>query len=473
MSVPEAPRIGSASYRRAEEFLLGLVNYEVKPPPMRSDEAGWHLREFSAMLDALGHPECAAPIVHVAGTKGKGSTVRLVQAILSEHGMRVGSFLSPHIDYFRERIHVDGRAVSEKDFTRALDAVRRHCAVGSPEGFRTTFEVLTAMAFWTFRQCRCDCVVLETGLGGRLDATNVAPSVVAAITAIGYDHQRVLGNTLAQIAREKAGIVKNGVRVAVVGPQAPRRRAIVRRTVDDAARRAKVPVRYCDEETDPVLNARPTPGGFLVDLRNGPSGVSFPVLGRHQLRNLATALAAAHEFLRIENRDLDNEALARAMRTFRSPGRMERICDAPTVLLDSAHCPLSARATSQTCAEHFPGRPVVLILGLLGDKRAADILNSLRQDIEVAGALIYRPSTPRARAAEATARIAARLLGKSQVCGSTDEAVCRALEIAGELHNPVVLATGTFYGLGPVRRAIEALLPPSATRLGLGGRDDF
>ncbi|MFW6304020.1 MAG: bifunctional folylpolyglutamate synthase/dihydrofolate synthase, partial [Candidatus Sumerlaeota bacterium] len=193
------------AYRQAVDDLLGLVNYEVKPPPMRFDTQGWHLEAFGRLLERLGKPQSAFPIIHVAGTKGKGSVTRMTAALLKAGGLgKVGIFTSPHIHSFRERIAINGRPISKGDFAGIFDKVRATQSGDNSEGFRTTFETLTAMALVYFKEQQCDAVVLETGLGGRLDATNVPCSEIAVITSIGYDHQKVLGDTLREIAGEKA-----------------------------------------------------------------------------------------------------------------------------------------------------------------------------------------------------------------------------------------------------------------------------
>ena len=451
------------AYQTAERFLLGLINYEVKPPPMRCDEEGWHLGEFARMLRVLDHPEKAAPILHIAGTKGKGSTTRLCVALLRSMGYcRVGSFISPHIAWFRQRICIDNSPISETAFVRALRAVQGHCAIGSPEGFRTTFEVLTAMGLWTWRDRGSEAVVLETGLGGRLDSTNVPVSRVAAITAIGFDHQRVLGRTLREIAGEKAGIIKPGTGGAVVGPQLPRRRRIVREVAEAHARKAGVALRVFDPSRDPVLSADARSWGFDLSLRIGasePVAARLRGLGRHQLNNLRTALMAASAFGEADGRRLEPTRVARAIETVRFPGRCEVVSDRPAVVLDSAHCPLSARATAAVCREHFAGRPVVLVLGLLGDKNHDAILKSLTGAGDIRRVLTYTPPTPRACRAETTARRATRHFASATACDSVDDAIEDALQVVRREPETLVLVTGTFYGLEPARRALRSHIP--------------
>jgi dihydrofolate synthase/folylpolyglutamate synthase len=453
--VRRPPSSSTTAYREAEEFLLSLVNYEVLPAPARGDQEGWHLGEFTRFLADLGNPQSCYPVVHVAGTKGKGSTTRLISSILTALGWRrVGSFTSPHIESFRERIAVDNAPISEAEFVEALGAVRPACPERPHEGFRTTFEALTAMALHHFRGRGCEAAVLETGLGGRLDCTNAVSARVAVLTAIGFDHQRVLGRTLREIAYEKAGIIKPGTAVAVVGPQLPRRAAVVMREASRQASAAGVPLETFETTRDPIVRAEPLPFGWIVDLRTEAgeaAGVRLEALGRHQLDNLRTALLAVDAFARLEGRSLSVGGIRKGVEAFRAPGRMEVLRQEPAVIADSAHCPLSARAAIDACAEHFPGCRVMLVLGLLGDKNHRLILESLRRGGRIDAVFTHTPSSPRAHTGEALAALARRHFENVVSCKDVGEALWRAMRGQRRTPSAVVLATGTTYSVAEAR----------------------
>jgi dihydrofolate synthase/folylpolyglutamate synthase len=530
----DLPQAGlSVAYIQAEEFLLSLVNYEKQPPPMCADTEGWHLREFSRMLTGMGHPERAFPILHVAGTKGKGSTTRFLSTLLMAQGYkRVGSFTSPHIEWFRERIALNNQPVSEAAFVDALEAARAVLPQHPSEGFRTTFEVLTAMALDFFRRERCEAVVLETGLGGRLDCTNVATARLALITAIGFDHQKVLGKTLGQIVREKAGIIKPGTGVALVGPQPLGRMRVVGRVAREQAAAAGVPLEIYDARRDPIRRAEASERGFELDVVVGISspralaprgkapsvlsplssvlspqssalstqssvlspqssvlspqssalstqssvlspqssvlspqssalstqhsallrGVVFPMLGRHQLDNLRAALMALEAFARLEGRAVDPKGVRRGIEACGVPGRLEVVRWEPPVLLDGAHCPLSARAAGQACAEHFPGRDMILVLGMMADKKIEAILSNLRRFGGAAQVFAYTAPSPRACGEEKLAKLARRHFPWVETCGTMEKALEHALAAQSRRPGALVLCTGTFYGIAQARR---------------------
>jgi len=458
-----SPTPVAEAYRQAESFLMGLVNYEKQPPPMCGDTEGWHLEQFRQLLHRLGDPHLRdgrpAPIIHIAGTKGKGSTTRILSALLTACGWKnVGSFTSPHIAWFRERIAIDGEAISEDEFVRALDTVRRAAPPEKGEGFRTTFETLTAMALEVFRDRGSEAIVLETGMGGRLDSTNVPTSRVAVITTIGYDHQKVLGQTLDRIAWEKAGIIKPGTDMAILGIQVPRRNAIVRKVVQEQAARAGVPLRIYSRRHNPFWEMETVTGGFFFDLRfqkHFIENVLFPVLGQHQFANLRVALEALDAFAELQGRKIDPEGIRKGLGAVTSPGRMELVRSDLPALVDAAHCPLSAKAAIETLEEHFPGRPVILTLGLLEDKKIAAIVSALAKHPDIRLLLAHTPPSPRACLSRRLVKLAQGLFPRIEDAGDIEAALDRALAVQKETPDAVILSTGSFY---TIDRATKRLM---------------
>ena len=366
-------------------------------------------------------------------------------------------FTSPHIESFRERIAIDNQPISEKDFAAALDAVRKHLPerTENDPGFRTTFETLTAMALHYFREKKCEAVVLETGLGGRLDATNVVTAKVALLTSIGYDHQRVLGNTLKQIAGEKAGIIKPGTGVALIGPHSARRMRIVRNAAMQRAKSARVPLRFFDWKNESVWKFSPVEGGFRLIVRAfglEVKNVHFPLLGRHQLDNLRSALLACEAFVGT-SKSITAEQLRAGIEACASPGRLELVRKNPPALVDGAHCVLSSAAAARAMREHFPGNKIVIVLGVLADKNHEDILEQLAA-CDCPLLLTYTPPSPRAYKAQDLAQQAKSFFKKVHACASAEEAVQAALTYQQQHPNTVVLCTGTFYGIAATRNAL-------------------
>ncbi len=449
------PDGASDDYRQAEQFLMRLVNYETQPPPAHRDDEGWHLDAFTKRLAALGHPERACPILHLAGTKGKGSSTMLLVALLKQMGYkRVGSFTSPHMRYFRERISINAQAMSERDFVSVLNGLRESFSDRGTQGMRTTFELLTAMAFVWFKAQKCQAVVLETGLGGRLDCTNVAPSRVALITAIGFDHQKILGRTLAEITREKAGIIKAETSTVVLAPQLPRRQKTVQRVVFQQAQKSSAELLLCSETNNPIQDARPDTEGWELELKWNEqqiNGLRFPVFGHHQLNNLHGALAAAEAFGKVDGRTIKTSGLKRALLDYQSPGRLERADTQQVVLLDAAHCGMSARAAIESISEHFPDRQILLVLGLLGDKNQRRILQGFARGGKVDRLFTYSAPSPRGCSGKALADQAKSIFKNVTAYDTLVKSLEAAFGLQKKHQQNILLVSGTTYSISQAR----------------------
>lgn len=331
------------NYPDSVQFLYALGN------EIRTAKLG--LDRITTVLDALGRPQDRLRIVHVAGTNGKGSTCAMIESGLRAAGRRTGLFTSPHLQEPTERIQIDGRPISAARFTAAFDQV--HAAVERVLDMHTTyFETVTAMALLVFAEERVDNVVLEVGLGGRLDATNVVAPELCVITPIDYDHEQYLGRSLEAIAGEKAGILKSGV-PAVFAPQRPE--------VETVLRARGVPV----IAAMPAEHVDIDPRGSRFHL--GGLSIHCPLAGEHQVQNAATAATALVQL------GIPGDAIERGIAAARWPGRLEHVRANPDVILDGAHNPAGARALAAYIGRFYGARPVQLIFGAMRDKAIDEI----------------------------------------------------------------------------------------------------
>jgi dihydrofolate synthase/folylpolyglutamate synthase len=367
-------------YHDSLRFLYRRLNYERVATPRMGSEL--RLGRMRRLLGRLGDPHAGLRIVHVAGTKGKGSTAAMVAAALTAAGVRTGLFCSPHLHRLEERFCLDGRAITPDELVALTDAVRPAVDALAAEGLAadrrepTFFEVTTAMGLLHFARAGAGAVVLEVGLGGRLDSTNAVRPAVSIITSISFDHTRQLGNTLAAIAREKAGIIKRG-RPVVGGDRGADASEVIRRTA--AARRS--PLFEIDRdfhyeyEPPPAPVSRPTPGRVSVRTWLTDWGtLDLPLMGSHQAHNAAVALAAL-DVLAAQGLVVGRDAVDRAFASMRWPARVEVLGEAPWVVVDGAHNVASAEALAETLRTCFPPTPRTLVFGTTRDK---DLTGQLR-----------------------------------------------------------------------------------------------
>jgi len=411
------------SYAEAVQFVYRLVNYE--RTVCYKYENTFKLDRVHRILKALRDPHRSFPSVHIAGTKGKGSTASMVASVLRRAGYKVGLYTSPHLISFRERIRTDGRPISEEAFADLMAEISS-LVTFSPEGrsSHSFFDVLTAAAFLYFHREAVDWAVVEVGMGGRLDATNVLVPRLCVITPISYDHMRFLGDTLSEIAGEKAGILKPGV-PAVVAPQQEEALRVIR----EVARERGVPLvevegRYRWERI--VMQE----GGdaFRIDGPEGWHEVFLPLLGEHQGLNAAVAIAAV-DALRAQGVDVPREAVREGLSSVRLLGRISVVRTEPTVIVDVAHNAASAEQLRLVLEERFLKRgKFLLVFALLKDKDLPRIAHIL-------GPIVYRAflpylDTPRAMPPEHI-RDALSEYAPCKLCGTPREAISKALEAAG------------------------------------------
>ena len=397
------------------------------------------LHRMRALLQALGDPQKQLRFVHVAGTNGKGSTCACIASVLQAAGHRVGLYTSPYLITFHERIRVDGELISDEALG-ALTAEVRDAADAMAEP-PTEFELVTAVAFLHFLRSRCGIVVLEAGLGGEKDASNVIDAPEAAvITAMGLDHVAQLGGTLADIARAKAGILKPGTAAVSYGG-CPEADAVIRQ----ACRERGIPLREVDFSrlTVHALSL----DGARFDFAPWRD-LTLPLAGAYQVRNAATALTSL-EVLADRGWRIPEAAVRRGLAAVRWPGRFEVLRRNPTVLLDGAHNAHGMAAAAESLERLFPGRKLTFVLGILADK---DVERMLDRVVPLARRVYtIRPDSPRALPAEALADLLRRRGAEAVSCGSVGEAVDAAAAFAGP--EGTVCALGSLYAAAAVRRA--------------------
>ncbi len=385
------------------------------------------------LLSLLGHPEADLRAVHIGGTNGKGSVASMVVAILRQAGLRVGKYTSPHLISFTERITIDEAEISEEEVARLTDLLRRKAQRADPSRKFTFFDFTTALAFEHFRRGRVDIAVVEVGLGGRLDSTNVLWPLVTVITNVAFDHMEYLGNDLASIAREKAGIIKKGVPVVTAAAGVPLE--VIR-----AESAGKSPLYVLGEAFgfEKVGPRRMSYRGIDVDLRK----VTLSLYGDHQLGNAAIALATA-ELLRRGGTAVAPEAMAGSLAGVSWPGRLEVVREEPRVILDGAHNPDGARSLAAFLAEYCRGRRVILVLGVMKDKDFEGIVAILAPLADTV--ILTRPKIGRAAPPE----MLSPLLPAAAVTRDVAEALAKARDEATK--DDVIVITGSLYTVGEAK----------------------
>jgi dihydrofolate synthase/folylpolyglutamate synthase len=402
---------------------------------------GLSLDRMRQVVAALGDPQGAYPVIHLTGTNGKGSVARMVTELLAASGLSVGTYTSPHLEHINERISWNGEPIPDDELGRVIGAVA--AVEDLVDVTPSYFEILTAAAFTWFADNAVDVAVIEVGMLGRYDATNVADATVAVLTNVGRDHTDGVGAWREAIAEEKVGIVKDGT-TFVCGETDDDLRPIL-----EATPAAETWWRGTDFDCDQSILAL---GGRMLDLRT-PSGtvdeVFVPLHGAHQADNAALALAAVEAFFA---RRTDDDIVREGFAAVTSPGRFEIVGREPTIILDAAHNVDGARACRQTLREEFTlGGTIIVVVGMLGGRDPAEMLRAL--GAEEAGFLIAcTPDSPRAIAAPELAGVASSLGIVAESVSSVEDAVERARGLASP--DDLILVTGSLYVVGPARAAL-------------------
>ena len=447
-------------YQACLDFLYGRLNYERQGMPRIPGEL--RLGRMRRLLRLLGDPQDGLRIVHVAGTKGKGSTATMIAATLSAAGVKTGLFCSPHLHCLEERFNIDGRAATAADLEALTEAIRPTVAaldaetIASQHRGPTFFELTTAMGLLHFARGGVGAVVLEVGLGGRLDSTNAVRPAVSVVTNISFDHTRQLGNTLAAIAREKAGIFKRG-RPAVTGESGPEARAVIAEVA--RLRRSRLREIGTDfhleyEPPAPPLS-RPTAGRVAVRTWSRDWGsFALPLLGAHQARNAAVALATL-DVLAEEGLSVGRDAVARGFATLRSPARIEVLGESPWVVVDGAHNVASAEALADALRTCFPPAPRTLVFGTTRDKDLRGQLKALLPGTRTVVATRY-VDNPRSVPPEEVAEAVRELGGRSALV-TLDPAEALALARHETSRDGLICVTGSLFLATEVRAMLLCL----------------
>jgi dihydrofolate synthase/folylpolyglutamate synthase len=434
------------------------------------------LDRMAELVGLLGDPQRACPVIHITGTNGKTSTARMTDALLRGRGLRTGRFTSPHLVSIRERIVVDGAPVSAERFVEAYDEILPYVRLVDEHhpAAMSFFEVLTGMAFAIFADTPVDVVVLEVGVGGRLDCTNVADGVVAVITPISIDHTRLLGDTVEEIAAEKAGIIKPGATAVLAQQPLAAAEVLLRHSVEVGATVAREGVEFG------VLSREQAVGGqqlTLRGLRGTYEDIFLPLFGSYQAGNAACALAAVEAFAGVSDENiygpagLDADLVREAFAKVTSPGRLEVMRRSPTILIDAAHNPAGMAATVAGVEESFNFSHIAGVFAASGDKDVAGMLAELEPLLEEI--VVTRNSSERSMDPEETAELAAEIFGEDRVRSAPrlDDAIEAAVALADETvaetgpGGGAVLITGSVITAGDARRLLGPSggeLPPEA-----------
>jgi dihydrofolate synthase/folylpolyglutamate synthase len=450
------------AYNLALDYLYSFVDYSLKHSSELA-KAEFNLDRMFKLMDLLGNPQTKYPILHVAGTKGKGSVCAFCAFALQAAGYKVGLYTSPHFEDYCERIRVDGTPVSHAQLVQLVEQVKD--AVAKVPKL-TTFEITTAIAFLFFAGQSVEAAVIEVGLGGRLDATNVVTPNISVITSLSYDHMAVLGDTLEKIAEEKAGVIKSGVPV-VSSPQKEEALNVLMRvanernspftlvgqdvaftrpfhSLDGQALRIQTFNRsaFQRKDSDPGVERR---------RKRRMINLQIPLLGAHQVENAATAYAA----LKLSGLKISDEAIARGFARVKWPGRFEVVRRNPPIILDSAHNQDSFVKLRETLDEYFPGKQVYLIFGASEDKNILGMFAEMKSKIR--WLIITRADHPRALPVEVIQKLADQAEIRNEAVTPVSAAFMRALELV-ENDGSIILSAGSMFVTAEVITTLKKMV---------------
>lgn len=415
------------------------------------------LDRIALLCDALGSPQLSYPTIHIGGTNGKTSTTRFIDSLLFAHGLRTGRFTSPHLEDFRERISINGELIAAAELIFNYNDIAAYfdfvdSKLPHPISF---FEAVTALAMVAFAEHPVDVGIFEVGMGGTWDATNIIQPSVAVITPIGMDHMEYLGNSIEEIAANKAGILKPNLFAVLANQEPAAAKVLLSKAAEVGIELAREGIEY------EVISRQVAVGGQLLTIRGTKdvySDIFLPLHGRHQAANAAAALVAAEAFF--GDQPLDLESVKAGFASATSPGRFEVVRRDPTVILDAAHNPHGARTLANTLQEEFTFGRVIAVIGVFADKDADGIFAELADVID--GVIVTQSSSPRALPASELAKVAIKHLGNDRVFIESDLKV--ALEKAlADANHPMedqsvgILVTGSVITVGEARALLKEI----------------
>jgi dihydrofolate synthase/folylpolyglutamate synthase len=439
------------SYKQAKDFLLQTIDYE-KLTQYKYNTSSFDLKRMVEMMSFAGNPHKKRRCVHITGTKGKGSTSIIIASILKELGLKTGLFTSPHLIYLEERMKVNDRMISQKMFVELINRLKPfidRIMVKTPALMPTFFEIVTAIAFLYFERKKVDISVLEVGMGGRLDSTNIILPEISVITPVGYDHTARLGHTLDRIAYEKAGIIKEGVPV-ISSAQEPEALSVISKTCKEKNARL-----YLVGKDILINNIKATKrngiygtGCEIQTWKNKYKNIFLPMVGRHQVENCATAIGSLEVLSENGVIKTDNEMVINALAKVKCPARIEVISKSPLIILDTAHTVSSMKILRESIKENFSFKKLIVVIGLSADKDIEGILKEIACVAD--GLILTRTGNPREAEPEQMAVTAKRFYRKKpMVIEDIDEALKEARRIAKK--DDLICITGSFFLAGKMK----------------------
>ncbi|MDP2916885.1 MAG: folylpolyglutamate synthase/dihydrofolate synthase family protein [Dehalococcoidia bacterium] len=429
------------NYQQATEYIFGHTNYEVVPR-VPHIMANYDLRRLLELMSCVGNPHLKAKSIHIAGTNGKGSTSAMLASVLTDSGYRTGLYTSPHLHTMRERIMIDGKLIGEQDVASLMTMLQPHIEEVNRKatyGKLTVFELLTALCFIYYATEGVEFQVMEVGLGGRFDATNIIMPEVCVLTSISLDHTEVLGNTLSEIATEKAGIIKSGC-VVVLQPQVDEVDRVIEKVCRDKGVKL---IRVGRDVIRESLGFDLAQQRLRVKGRLGSYDLTIPLLGQFQLENAASAVAAL-EVLAEKGYRVSKESVTRGLAQVDWPGRMHIISRKPIIVVDGGHNPGASRRLREALEQYFRPAKALLVIGVSNDKDLVGVVRELAPYFKEV--IATRSVNPRAYEPEMIAAEFARYGLKTSIAKDIPSALGQAISMAGE--KDLICVTGSLFVVG-------------------------